>query len=162
MHRIDSDLPISVPVILAVASVGIYGFVLAGWSSNSPYSLLGALRSSAQMISYELAMGMALVAVFLHASSMSTAQIVDVQGQPAVHHLRHGLRRPLHRDQPGAGPRHRGRPHEPGRPGRRPRVPLSDRRGDGTPAELRLIGASGVRRSRHRRPMEGTLAAFVS
>ena len=77
-----TDLPISVLVILAVASVGIYGFVLAGWSSNSPYSLLGALRSSAQMISYELAMGMALVAVFLHASSMSTAQIVDVQGQP--------------------------------------------------------------------------------
>ncbi len=77
-----TDLPISVLVILAVASVGIYGFVLAGWSSNSPYSLLGALRSSAQMISYELSMGLALVAVFLHASSMSTAEIVDVQGQP--------------------------------------------------------------------------------
>jgi NADH-quinone oxidoreductase subunit H len=76
-----TDLPISVLVILAVASVGIYGFVLAGWSSNSPYSLLGALRSSAQMISYELSMGLALVAVFLHASSMSTAEIVDVQGQ---------------------------------------------------------------------------------
>ncbi|MFT4218209.1 MAG: NADH-quinone oxidoreductase subunit NuoH [Micropruina sp.] len=76
-----TDLPISVLVLLAVASVGIYGFVLAGWSSNSPYSLLGALRSSAQMISYELSMGLALVAVFLHASSMSTAEIVDVQGQ---------------------------------------------------------------------------------
>ena len=56
----------SVLVLLAVASVGIYGFVLAGWSSNSPYALLGALRSSAQMISYELSMGLALVAVFLH------------------------------------------------------------------------------------------------
>ena len=77
-----TDLPISVLVILAVASVGIYGFVLAGWSSNSPYSLLGALRSSAQMISYELSMGLALVAVFLHASSMSTAEIADVTGPP--------------------------------------------------------------------------------
>ncbi len=79
-----TDLPISVLVILAVASVGIYGFVLAGWSSNSPYSLLGALRSSAQMISYELSMGLALVAVFLYSRSMSTSEIVGVQGQPFV------------------------------------------------------------------------------
>ncbi|MFT4297476.1 MAG: NADH-quinone oxidoreductase subunit NuoH [Micropruina sp.] len=79
-----TDLPISVLVILAVASVGIYGFVLAGWSSNSPYSLLGALRSSAQMISYELSMGLALVAVFLHSKSMSTSQIVEAQGQPLL------------------------------------------------------------------------------
>ena len=79
-----TDLPISVLVILAVASVGIYGFVLAGWSSNSPYSLLGALRSSAQMISYELSMGLALVAVFLYSRSMSTSEIVDAQGQPFV------------------------------------------------------------------------------
>ena len=79
-----TDLPISVLVILAVASVGIYGFVLAGWSSNSPYSLLGALRSSAQMISYELSMGLALVAVFLHSRSMSTSQIVDAQGEPLL------------------------------------------------------------------------------
>ena len=53
--------------------------------------------------------------------------------RPGVHLLRHGLRLPLHRDQPGAVPRHRGRPHEPSRPGRRPKVPLPDRRGDGTP-----------------------------
>ncbi|MCW3158098.1 NADH-quinone oxidoreductase subunit NuoH [Micropruina sonneratiae] len=79
-----TDLPISVLVILAVASVGIYGFVLAGWSSNSPYSLLGALRSSAQMISYELSMGLALVAVFLYSRSMSTSEIVDAQGQPFI------------------------------------------------------------------------------
>ena len=79
-----TDLPISVLVLLAVASVGIYGFVLAGWSSNSPYSLLGALRSSAQMISYELSMGLALVAVFLHSRSMSTSQIVDAQGEPLL------------------------------------------------------------------------------
>ena len=78
-----TDLPISVLVILAVASVGIYGFVLAGWSSNSPYSLLGALRSSAQMISYEISMGLSFVAVFLYSGSMSTSQIVEAQGRPA-------------------------------------------------------------------------------
>jgi NADH-quinone oxidoreductase subunit H len=65
--------------ILAIASVGIYGIVLAGWSSGSTYSLLGALRSSAQIISYEVAMGLSLVAVFLYAGSMSTSGIVDAQ-----------------------------------------------------------------------------------
>ncbi len=74
-----TDLPVGVLVLLAVTSVGIYGFVLAGWSSNSPYSLLGGLRSSAQMISYEIAMGLALVAVFLYAGSMSTHDIVEAQ-----------------------------------------------------------------------------------
>lgn len=79
-----TDLPVSVLVILAIASVGIYGFVLAGWSSNSPFALLGALRSSAQMISYEVSMGLSLVAVFLYAGSMSTSQIVEAQGQPLL------------------------------------------------------------------------------
>jgi NADH-quinone oxidoreductase subunit H len=65
--------------VLAVASVGIYGIVLGGWSSGSTYSLLGALRSSAQMISYEVAMGLALVAVFLYAGSLSTSEIVAAQ-----------------------------------------------------------------------------------
>jgi NADH-quinone oxidoreductase subunit H len=65
--------------VLAVASIGIYGIVLGGWSSNSTYSLLGGLRSSAQMISYEVGMGLALVAVFLFAGSMSTSQIVEAQ-----------------------------------------------------------------------------------
>ncbi len=74
-----TDLPVGVLYILAVASVGIYGIVLAGWSSGSTYSLLGALRSSAQVISYEVAMGLALVAVFLYAGSMSTSQIVAAQ-----------------------------------------------------------------------------------
>src|SRR5215207_1445073 len=74
-----TDLPVSVLYILAIASIGIYGIVLAGWSSNSTYSLLGGLRSSAQMISYEVAMGLALVAVFLFAGSLSTAEIVDAQ-----------------------------------------------------------------------------------
>jgi NADH-quinone oxidoreductase subunit H len=74
-----TDLPVGVLYILAIASIGIYGIVLAGWSSGSTYSLLGALRSSAQMISYEVAMGLALVAVFLYAGSVSTSEIVEAQ-----------------------------------------------------------------------------------
>jgi NADH-quinone oxidoreductase subunit H len=74
-----TDLPVGVLYVLAVASVGIYGIVLAGWSSGSTYPLLGGLRSSAQMISYEVAMGLSFVAVFLYAGSMSTSQIVSAQ-----------------------------------------------------------------------------------
>ena len=74
-----TDMPVAVLFVMAVASVGIYGIVLGGWSSGSTYSLLGGLRSSAQMISYEVAMGLALVAVFLYAGSMSTSQIVAAQ-----------------------------------------------------------------------------------
>ncbi len=74
-----TDFPVSVLYVLAIASVGIYGIVLSGWASNSTYPLLGGLRSSAQMISYEIAMGLSFVAVFLYASSMSTSQIVDAQ-----------------------------------------------------------------------------------
>jgi NADH-quinone oxidoreductase subunit H len=74
-----TDMPVAVPFILAIASIGIYGLVLGGWSSGSTYSLLGGLRSSAQMISYEVAMGLAFVAVFLYAGSMSTSEIVAAQ-----------------------------------------------------------------------------------
>ena len=74
-----TDLPVAVLYILAVASVGIYGIVLAGWSSGSTYPLLGGLRSSAQMISYEVAMGLSFVGVFLYAGSMSTSEIVTAQ-----------------------------------------------------------------------------------
>ena len=74
-----TDMPVSVLFVMAVASIGIYGIVLAGWSSGSTYSLLGGLRSSAQMISYEVAMGLAFVAVFMYAGSMSTSQIVSAQ-----------------------------------------------------------------------------------
>jgi NADH-quinone oxidoreductase subunit H len=73
------DLPIGVLYILAVSSIGIYGVVLAGWSSGSPYPLLGALRSSAQMISYEVAMGLSFAGVFLYAGTMSTTGIVAAQ-----------------------------------------------------------------------------------
>jgi NADH-quinone oxidoreductase subunit H len=65
--------------VLAIASIGIYGIVLGGWSSGSTYPLLGGLRSSAQMISYEIAMGLSFVAVFLYAGSMSTSEIVAAQ-----------------------------------------------------------------------------------
>ena len=74
-----TDFPVSVLYVLAIASIGIYGIVLAGWSSGSTYPLLGGLRSSAQMISYEIAMGLSFVAVFLYASSMSTSEIVAAQ-----------------------------------------------------------------------------------
>ena len=73
------DLPVGVLYVLAVSSIGIYGIVLAGWSSGSTYPLLGALRSSAQMISYEVAMGLSFAGVFLYAGTMSTAGIVSAQ-----------------------------------------------------------------------------------
>src|SRR6202020_2786341 len=74
-----TDLPVAVLLVLAMSSMGVYGIVLAGWASGSPYPLLGALRSSAQVISYEIAMGLSFVAVFLYAGSLSTTQIVNAQ-----------------------------------------------------------------------------------
>ena len=68
-----TDLPVAVLFVMAIASIGIYGIVLGGWASGSTYSLLGGLRSSAQMISYEVAMGLALVAVFVYSGSLSTS-----------------------------------------------------------------------------------------
>ncbi|ANN20918.1 NADH-quinone oxidoreductase subunit H [Amycolatopsis orientalis] len=73
------DLPVGVLVILACSSIGVYGLVLAGWSSGSPYPLLGGLRSAAQVISYEIAMGLSIVGVILYAGSMSTSAIVESQ-----------------------------------------------------------------------------------
>ena len=66
-----ADVNVAVLVIFAVASMGVYGIVLAGWSSNNKYSLLGGLRASAQMISYELSYGMALAAVLVLGNSLS-------------------------------------------------------------------------------------------
>ncbi|MER5865866.1 NADH-quinone oxidoreductase subunit NuoH [Kitasatospora sp. NPDC002040] len=74
-----TDLPIALLYILAVASIGIYGIVLAGWSSGSTYPLLGGLRSAAQMVSYEIAMGLSFAAVFIYSGSMSTSEIVASQ-----------------------------------------------------------------------------------
>jgi NADH-quinone oxidoreductase subunit H len=74
-----TDLPVAVLFILAMASVGVYGIVLAGWASQSPYPLLGGLRSAAQVISYEVAMGLALAGVFIYSGSLSTSEIVSAQ-----------------------------------------------------------------------------------
>jgi len=74
-----TDLNVGVLWILACASFGVYGIVLSGWSSGSTYPLLGSLRSAAQVISYEIAMGLSLVAVFLYAGSLSTSEIVAAQ-----------------------------------------------------------------------------------
>ena len=79
MPLLIADINVAVLAIFAVASMGVYGIVLAGWSSNSKYSLLGGLRSSAQMISYELSYGIALATVILIANSMSLRAIVDNQ-----------------------------------------------------------------------------------
>ena len=74
-----TDLPVAVLYVLAVTSVGVYGIVLAGWASGSTYPLLGGLRSSAQVISYEIAMALCFAAVFLYAGTMSTSEIVAKQ-----------------------------------------------------------------------------------
>jgi len=74
-----SDVNVAVLVIFAIASMSVYGIVLAGWSSNSKYSLLGGLRSSAQMISYELSYGLALASVLLVGNSLSLTELVNAQ-----------------------------------------------------------------------------------
>ncbi len=74
-----TDLPVGVLFILACSSLGVYGIILSGWSSGSTYPLLGALRSAAQVISYEVGMGLALVPVFLYAGTLSTSGVVASQ-----------------------------------------------------------------------------------
>ena len=76
-----TDLPVAVLFILALSSIGVYGIVLAGWSSGSTYPLLGGVRSTAQVISYEVAMGLSFATVFLFAGTMSTSQIVAAQNR---------------------------------------------------------------------------------
>jgi NADH-quinone oxidoreductase subunit H len=74
-----TDLPVAVLYVLAITSIGVYGIVLAGWASGSVYPLLGALRSSAQVVSYEIAMALCFASVFLYAGTMSTSGIVAAQ-----------------------------------------------------------------------------------
>jgi len=74
-----TDLNVGILYILAMAGLGVYGIVLAGWASNSKYSLLGGLRSSAQMVSYELAAGLAIVSVFMLSETLSLRGIVAAQ-----------------------------------------------------------------------------------
>ncbi len=79
-----ADLNVGLLVILCVTSVSVYGIALAGWSSNNKYSLLGSLRSSAQMVSYELALGLSLVGIVLRTGSLSLADIVKVQSAHGI------------------------------------------------------------------------------
>ena len=74
-----ADLPVGFLYILAISSLGVYGIVLAGWASNNKYALLGGLRASAQMISYEIAMGMSTVAVLLLAGNVTLSQVIVQQ-----------------------------------------------------------------------------------
>ena len=74
-----TDLPVGVLVVFACSSLGVYGIVLSGWASGSSYPLLGGLRSAAQMISYEVAMGLSIAAVFMWTGTMSTSEIVAAQ-----------------------------------------------------------------------------------
>lgn len=74
-----ADLPIGVLFVLAMSGMGVYGVILAGWSSGSKYPLLGAVRASAQMISYEAALGLSIVGVLIHVGTLSTREIVEAQ-----------------------------------------------------------------------------------
>ena len=80
-----ADPPMGILFLLALSSVAVYGTMLAGWSSGSKYPLLGSVRASAQMISYEAAMGLSIVAVILESHSLSTRTIVDVQASSVLH-----------------------------------------------------------------------------
>jgi NADH-quinone oxidoreductase subunit H len=80
-----ADLNVGVLYILSIASLGVYGIIMAGWASNNKYALLGSLRSSSQMISYELSMGLALVGVLMVYSSVSLGDIAAAQGQALWH-----------------------------------------------------------------------------
>src|SRR5207248_8310981 len=74
-----ADVNVAILVVFAIASMSVYGIVLAGWSSNSKYALLGGLRASAQMISYELSYGLALASVLVIAGSLSLTDVVNSQ-----------------------------------------------------------------------------------
>jgi len=82
-----TDLSVAVLLVLSMSSLGVYGIVLAGWASASPYSLLGGLRSSAQVVSYEIAMSLSFVAVFLYSGSLSTSAIVNAQAHGNEFHV---------------------------------------------------------------------------
>jgi NADH-quinone oxidoreductase subunit H len=79
-----ADLNVGLLYIFSVASLGVYGIIMAGWSSNNKYSLLGSLRSSAQMISYELSLGLSIVGILMVFSSVSLGDIVRQQGETLV------------------------------------------------------------------------------
>lgn len=80
-----ADLNVGVLYTLSIASLGVYGIVMAGWSSNSKYSVLGSLRSAAQMVSYELSMGLSIIGIIIVFSSLHLGEIVEQQGQVITH-----------------------------------------------------------------------------
>jgi NADH-quinone oxidoreductase subunit H len=79
VELVVADIPVGFLFVLAITSLGVYGIVLAGWASNNKYALLGGLRSSAQMVSYEIAMGMSLIPVLLLSGNVTLSQIVNQQ-----------------------------------------------------------------------------------
>src|SRR4051812_25958844 len=79
-----TDVNIGVLFVLAVSSVGVLALILAGWSSNSKYALMGALRSSAQMVSYEVSMGLAIIGALMFARTLSLSGIVNAQGASSI------------------------------------------------------------------------------
>jgi len=85
------DVNIGILALFAITAMGVYGVALAGWSSNSKYPLLGGLRSSAQMISYELALTMSVVGVLLMAGSFNLKKIIEAQAHPYPHHPELGI-----------------------------------------------------------------------
>lgn len=81
VDMIVADLPIGILYVLAISSLGVYGIVMAGWSSNNKYSFLGSLRAGAQLISYEVALGMSLIPVFMLAGNVTLTHIIWTQQQ---------------------------------------------------------------------------------
>ena len=81
-----ADLHVGVLYIFAISSLGVYGVILAGWSSNSKYAFLGALRSTAQMVSYEVSIGLILITVLLCAGSLNLSEIVQAQTDVWANH----------------------------------------------------------------------------
>jgi NADH-quinone oxidoreductase subunit H len=89
--KVFANVDASLLFILAITSMGVYGVIIAGWASNSKYAFIGSLRCAAQIVSYEIAMGFALVTVIMVSGSLNLVKIVEAQGQGAFQNLAGGL-----------------------------------------------------------------------